>query len=286
MPVGVKQSRDHVMDPGVFKACTCFSTCKTIKPNEHLMAKKRARGSASAKKQQRGGMTKRPRKGYSSVARTRGAQVTGEMKYFDTERTSVAIAASVDWTGTEYDPATFNTLFAPTVGAGVNQRIGKSVKVHKIKIHGLLNVPAQANQAAADVADVVRLAVVQDCQTNAAQAQGEQVFTSPTSATAYQAVCSFQNIDNFGRFKVLKDKTIKFPQPILAYDGTNIEQGGFEIPFKFSLNFKTPVVVRFNATNGGTIADIVDNSWHVMANATGVTTAQTIIYNSRVCYKE
>lgn len=229
---------------------------------------------------------RRNRRGYSSVARTRGAAVTGEMKYFDSERTSVAITASTDWTASEYDPATLNTLFVPVVGAGVNQRIGKAVKVIKIKIKGLINIPAQTNQSAADVADVVRIALVQDCQTNAAQCQGEQVFTPPTSATAFQALCAFQNVDNFGRFKVLKDKLIRLPQPIIAFDGTNIEQVGIEIPFKFTYKPRVPIVVRFNATNGGTVADIVDNSWHILASATGVTCAQTIIYNCRTCYKE
>ncbi len=70
----------------------------------------------------------------SSPAVSRGWAVPGEMKYFDAERANVAIGASVDWTATEVDPATLNTLFAPVKGTGINNRIGRKVHVHKVKI--------------------------------------------------------------------------------------------------------------------------------------------------------
>lgn len=230
------------------------------------------------------------RKGYQSVARTRGAQVTGEMKYFDSELAATAIAASADWTGTEYDPgvptASQFTLFAPAVGAGINQRIGKSANVHTVKVKGMVHVPAQANQTGADVSSVVRIALVHDTQTNAAQAQGEQIFTDPTTNENQIALCSFQQVNNFGRFKVIKDKLLQMRMPMMSWDGTNIEQQGFSIPFKFTVQYKKPIVVRFNATNGGTVADIVDNSWHIIANTDNATLVPAISYQARVCFKE
>jgi len=225
------------------------------------------------------------RKGYSSVARTRGAAVTGEMKYFDTVLTAGALPASTNWTGTEFDPATILTLFAPTVGAGVNQRIGKSAKVLSIKIKGYINIASQADQTATDAAVMVRVLLYQDLQTNAAQAQGEQVMDG-SAASAFQMINSFQNIDNFGRFRVLKDKRIILDNYAVTYDGTNIEQSGMIRQFKFTHKFKKPVVVRFNATNGGTIADIVDNSWHVIATSNTGGPAPTISYSCRVNFKE
>lgn len=226
------------------------------------------------------------RAGYSSVPRTRGAQVTGEMKYFDQEVSATALVASADWTVTEFDPGATGTLFVPVVGAAVNQRIGKACKVFKIKINGNISVPPQTNQVATDASCQVRMILVQDLQTNSAQAQGEQVMTAPTTATAALATTSFQNINNFGRFKVLKDKTFVLQNPSITFDGTNIEQSGLIKPFKIGASFKLPVQVRFNATNGGTIADIVDNSWHLIINTTSINLAPVISYNCRVCYKE
>jgi len=49
------------------------------------------------------------------------------------------------------------------------------------------------------------------------------------------------------------------------------------------------VKVQFNATNGGTVADIVDNSFHIICASTlDVTSNQVplINYYSRVAYKE
>lgn len=249
------------------------------------MSKRRADGDVKKSKKTGGRGSKAKRTGYDTVARTRGVYAAGEMKYFDTICNAQAVAASADWTGTENDPTTFLTLCVPQVGAAINQRIGKAVNIHKIKIHGEVRLSVQAGQMTTDAGWTIRLALVQDLQSNGAQAQGEQVFTG--AASTVLAVNTFQNIDNFGRFRVLKDKFIKLEDPNIVSDSaTNASwsQNGKVVPFKWTVIFKKPVVMRFNATNGGTIADIVDNSFHVMANTT--VAGVTISYCSRVCYKE
>jgi len=253
-----------------------------------LYQRAKARRAARVAQQQRttrGRVYASSRAGYSMVPRTGGALVSGkENKYFDTVR-SITVPIQSDWTGTEADPATFNTLFVPVVGAGLNQRIGRWVYVKKIKIRGLISMNAQADQTAADAYSVVRLTVVQDKQTNGAQAQGEDIFDD-ASTTSY--IHAFQNTDNFGRFKVLKDKFIKFGNQNITYDGTNIEQSGDVRNFNISIKFRKPVKVNFNATNGGTIADIVDNSFHVYVNSatSGTAVANAMTYKARVVYCE
>lgn len=226
------------------------------------------------------------RHGFSSVARTRGGAVMGEMKYFDTERGLTAIPASQNWTGTEFDPATFLTFCVPVVGSAVNQRIGKQIKILKWKIRGLIWQAAITNVTVADNPTGVRLILFQDKQTNSAQAQGEQLMTDPTVDEPSTCFSSFQNIDNFGRFKVLKDKWIRMPINNATYDGTNVEQGGAFVPWKFNIRFRKPIVVRFNSTNGGTVADIIDNSLHLVATVINADMVPQIAYCSRVCYKE
>lgn len=237
---------------------------------------------AAAKKRFR--KKQRTRRGFSSVARTRGAQVQGEMKYFDTEKSLSAISESNDWTGTEQDPTTFDTLFVPVTGAGINQRIGKACKVLKMKMRFLLDAPQQLNQTGADPAATCRILVYLDKQTNSAQAQGEQVMTAGVSDGT--GILQFQNINNFGRFQVIKDWTFSLANPNMSYDGTNIEQAGLAKTWKMTRKFKKPIVVRFNATNGGTIADIVDNSFHVIALCDNDDLASRLSYASRFCYKE
>ncbi len=228
----------------------------------------------------------RARPGYRTVARTRGwAAEPNEIKYFDTTKAATALVASVDWTGTEFDPATFNTLCVPKKGTNINERIGRKISVMKIKIRGMIVCAAQANQTATDAATVIRLALVQDMQTNATQMQGEQVFKAPSTAAAPNAVVTWRSLDTFGRFNILKEKFFTIQNPNLSWDGTNMEQNGIVRTFKLSHNFKKPVDVNFNAADGDTVADIVDNSFHVICNASAITLTPLILYEARVSYK-
>jgi hypothetical protein len=244
--------------------------------------------SFSAKKPPR----KKARIGYATVARTRGVYAAGEMKYFDCARTSTAVLGGNDWSGTEIDPnaipvAGLNTLFAPTVGSGINQRIGKACNVHKIKIRGHVFSTVEQNQTVGAQPADVRVILFQDLQTNGTQAQGEEVMQTVT-ANAVANVEAFQNIDNFGRFRVLKDKSFGLENPNMTpTSATEHLNNGLIRRFKFNIKFRKPVKVRFNATNGGTIADIVDNSWHMLAITTSASgLIPGISYNCRVCYKE
>jgi len=241
----------------------------------------------------------KPRAGYTSVARTRGAAVTGEMKYFDCDRSATALTAvTTTWpAGTLVDPgttldlgaaavATPACLVAPTVGAALNQRVGRKIVIHKVKVHGEIIVPAQTAQAAADNAFKGRIILVVDQQTNAAPMTSAQLLRDGTAADT--VIGSFQNPNNFGRFRVLKDKMFTISNLNLAGSPTTADviQSGIKMNFKFAVNFKKPLVVHFNATNGGTVADIVDNSLHIVAGIDNNAYAPTISYYSRVCYKD
>lgn len=243
--------------------------------------------------------TAKGRAGYASVARTRGAAVTGEMKYFDCELQTANVAAcTTTWVaGTSQDPsstinlgsaavATPLNLCSPTVGAALNQRVGRKITIRKVKVHGYLFMPAQAAQAAADPASKVRILLVQDMQTNAAQMTGAQLLND--AGAPFTTLESFQNPNNFGRFRVLKDKMFTFSNANLAGSPTagDVIQASEIRSWKFAVNFKNPVTVHFNATNGGTVADIVDNSFHIVAGTDNASYVPQIGYYSRVCYKD
>jgi len=229
-------------------------------------------------------MPNRPRVGYPSVARTRGVGVQGEMKYFDTEVVNDSISVNADWTGTVEDPVGVDTLFAPGVGPAYNQRIGKSAKIMKLKLHGTVHCSPHDDMLAAPYGVQIRLLLVQDCQTNSVQMGGEQLMT-PSSAGALVGTNNFQNVNNFGRFRVWKDKTITFDNTQFDGAAPAIYIAGRLRHFKWSLKFAEGLQVRFGAS-GGTIADIVDNSFHVVALASNNIINPSITYRCRVCFKE
>jgi len=192
----------------------------------------------------------------------------------DSKITIQSVAAQATWAGCEIDP--FNAAVGAQLciglvppGTGYFQRIGRRIRVRKLRIRGEIEVPLQANQTAADQAGLVRIVLYQDKQTGGVQAQAEEVLGASESMDVQndgQAIHVPQNPINFGRFRVLYDKTFKLTPPPISYDGTNVEQAGFSVPFK--INVKCDVPINFNQTNGSTVADIVDNSFHVIAATT------------------
>lgn len=237
----------------------------------------------------------RQRRGYGSVARTRGAAVQGETKYFDTELQPTAISAvTTTWVaGTLVDPtttinlgdaaiATPGCLFAPKVSAALNGRIGRKVLIKKVKLTGVINVPTHSAQATGDAGTKIRAMLVLDQQTNASAMTSAQLLND--AGNALTTISSFQNPNNFGRFKVLKDKTFFLGDLAMTGAAAAIEQSGTVIPFKMSYVFKRGLRVDFNATNGGTVADIIDNSLHVVCGANNVQLIPSLSYYSRVSY--
>lgn len=217
------------------------------------------------------------------VARSFGTPLAiTERKYFDSERTSIAMPSSTTgWAGGEVDPATINTLFAPTQGDDYNNRQGRKVTVLGLKLSGHVGIAPQANATATDNPVIIRLHLVQDTQTNAAQLNAEDVFTS---GSASDPINMFQNPAFFGRFRILKSKKFIIQNPNISYDGTNMEQQGLGKMWKINHKFKKPVVVHYNGTNGGTVADCIDHSFHIVGLANNNDLVPLIVYKCRTTF--
>lgn len=222
-----------------------------------------------------------PRRSY--VPRVYGnPMAVTERKYFDTEYSAAVVLVSTDWTSTIADPATVLNLLCPVTGNDFNNRIGRKIQILSIKLRGTISCNSQTDQTLADQGATVRCILVCDKQTNGTAMTGVQLISSGAGS---QAINMFQNPANFGRFKVMKDKRWVMDNPSLSYDGTNIEQAGIATTFEWIWNFKgKPTYVHFNATNGGTFADIVDNSYHVVAATNSTSLVPTLSYKCRVTY--
>lgn len=201
-----------------------------------------------------------------------------ERKYFDSTRTSNALVSWAASTASgEQDPGTLNTLFAPIQGDDYLNRQGRKVQVLSLKIRGTITYALQEGIADPPTFGFVRLLLVQDKQTNAAQLNSEDVVTG--------TIFGFQNAAFFGRFRVIKDKIINLQKVAVSVTGANtFYYPGDQFPFKMKIKFRKPVLVHFNSTNGGTVADIIDNSFHIITGASSITTAPAITYTCRTTF--
>lgn len=203
-----------------------------------------------------------------------------ETKYFDTGFSGNLAAVTTTWAASlATDPATFNTLCVPSLGNDINNRIGRRIGIKKIKIRGDIELPATAGTIVQQPAIKCRAILVIDTQTNGAQMTGSNLMSG--GANAGICINSYQNLISLGRFKVLKDKLFDLSDP----NFTSGLQNGIHKFFKINHVFTKPLTVNFNATNGGTIADIVDNSIHFLVQCDNTTVGTpNLQYAARVSY--
>lgn len=276
---------------------------KRARDNEAALSYQRAvysnmpRGGAYANKRTRRSDTYLDRP-LTSVPRARGAVVSGEMKYLDSRRTAVAISiVDGDWSNAVADPestldlgdgssvANPACLCSPKVGAGISGRIGKNIKIMKVKIRWSIVVPQQQAQSLADDPPLCRIILALDKQTNASQMTGEELMANAT--TAEDTILSYQSVNNFGRFQVLKDRMVALqPLPLTYINTATLVQGGQVFHGKMNFSWRDGLQVRFNAGSTGKVADIIDNSLHVLAGVNNLLMGARLSYYSRVCYKE
>lgn len=211
---------------------------------------------------------------------TRTAGYLGiELKFYDTSLAGLAIPSPADATGGELDPSTTILFNSVVQGDGESQRDGRQISMRSIGIKGFINVNVQVNQTLGDVAPIIFLALVLDTQTNGATIASENVYTNK-SANAMLAANPFRNLQFSKRFQVLKTLTLKLEQPEMTYDGTNIEQGGYDHPFQMFVNLDG-ITVNYSGTTE-TVANITDNSLHLVGYASNVTSVPLIYYNARL----
>lgn len=206
-----------------------------------------------------------------------------ERKFFDSTKAETNITGSTDMTSLEFDPATLNCLNAPTQGTGASNRSGDFYTIDSCEVSGKITCAQQADQTAADLAPVVKVYLVLDKYTNAAQLNSEDVFTNP-SASATQSVNPFRVVKNESRFKILDSVMLQIEPPTMSYDGTNVEQSGQTHTFVLRKRWVGGLRVSCIA-NGGTVADIRDNSLHVIAVTNSSNSAPQIAYNARIRFR-
>lgn len=202
-----------------------------------------------------------------------------ELKFLDCGNTGVTIPRPTDSAGGEMQPTSgcVNSISVPAQGVGEQQRDGRAYVIKSVMLKGIVNVAIQGNQTATDVAPTVFVALVLDTQANGAALNSEDVFTNPGPATL--ASSPMRNLEFNQRFRILGTWCERLRQPTVVYDGTNIEQGGLQVPF--TIYRKLNIACNTNATDAS-VASATDNAISVIAYTSDTGTAPVLMYSSRV----
>lgn len=174
-----------------------------------------------------------------------------ELKAFD-------VALTTTLGATIAGPPAFNVLNAITNGAELYQRVGRKTYMKSLHFRAQLTPSGVATEA------VGRIVIFYDSQPNAANPVIAGLLQDSNAAAATTWISEI-NLTNRQRFKILRD------YQVLMGSSTNIG-GANEIiidPIKNSFNIDMFIKLGgletiYNATNGGTIADITSGALHMV----------------------
>lgn len=210
-------------------------------------------------------------------------KIGDETKYVDGFRNAAALSEKSlttdgTWADTETDPSdeagVIGCLPVPSVGNSYSQRNGRKIKLKTIRIKGsLIWKSILISTGATDITGrgMVRIVIVKDCRTNKAQLSGEDVIgpgLGQTGGTMVSGDGGTLNLpskpEGWGRFKILKDMYFRCPTTPLTFDSGNnrVVEQGYVTPFHITIH---PNCVVNMESSGGTVANVIDNSFHMLA---------------------
>lgn len=207
-----------------------------------------------------------------------------ERKYFDSQVANRTInAVTTTFTGGMCNPTTLNTCFAPVAGTGINDRIGRSVRVVKFSIRGQITFPVieDGTNTVALIPIIARVICVVDRQSNGAAMQSQELIGSGTNDPA---IDMFQNTAAFGRFTVLKDRRYVLQDPNIGGSNSTYDRNGRTVLFEYTVKFRKGLRVQFNSGVAGSVNDIANNSINVIAVVNNAAAAPVMDYKCRTTY--
>lgn len=169
------------------------------------------------------------------------------------------------------------TLNAPVTGTDMFNRVGRKIYMKSVFIRAFIQ-PVVGPVAA----DVCRIIVFYDAQTNGVLPTGPDLLKDSTLAAVSSGMSSV-NLINRERFKILRDQQIIIPAyatNITASFGTPNPIDNFNITMFIPLRGLETV---YNANNGGTSADIGSGGLFIMTIDQN-NQSHILSYNSRLRY--
>lgn len=213
-----------------------------------------------------------------------------EKKFYDSARAGGPIITTNQWVNGVYPPTmggtmgstvNVNSISTPSQGPGPQQRIGKSITIKSVQLKGRVQAVGQLNGITPlplRDGNCIYLALVLDTQTNGAQCVASDVFTNLSSVYGGM-ICPMRNLLNAKRFKILKSESVNLDDIALSNPtATSCVVPARDWFFDWYLPLELPV--NFIDESDSDIANVVDNSLHVICMATGESSYLT--YNARI----
>lgn len=205
--------------------------------------------------------------------RSMSMQPKQELKAFDvtSTTTNVDVVAA---------PPNFETnLNCPVNGAELYQRVGRKIYMKSLHLKGWLQIAGTALQ------DFVRIVVYYDSQPNGAPPTFAQLFQDSNvgAASTFQSEI---NLVNRERFQIIRN--IEVLTPSSTYTAGVLTNTAYpETNGRLRVNEFIPLKgleTIFNATNGGTVADISSGALGFVVFSAENSNAVTFQWNSRLRY--
>lgn len=204
-----------------------------------------------------------------------------ENKFYDTALANTAIGNATALTGGEYDPSVTSMISTPAVGDGEQNRDGKRIVVTSVQLKGTIRKGTTESTLAPEEDDSVFIALVQDTQSNGAQCNSEDIYKN-LAGVVYGNVAPLRNLLFANRFRVLKAERINFDKLTLGAAAANdFATNAMSREIDWYLPLEMPV--NFNAGTTSSIANVIDNSLHVIAFSVQGTAILT--YNARIRFQ-
>jgi len=244
-------------------------------------------GSASRKKQykRRRVMVRPPKSAYRrSSYRSRNLVTAGflgiERKFYDTSLGPTALTAPTDATTGMKDPSATSMISTPTQGDGEQQRDGKQICCLYVEINGMVQMPTIEGGVAPGEPTKAFVACVLDTQSNGAQCNSQDIFKN-LQAAAGMATIPLRNLLFGKRFRILK-QTVLDISPVTATSAANVfDWTGVVKQFKWYIPLNN-LKINFNAGTTASIANVIDNSIHMVAYTNSLLGVPEIKYNARL----
>lgn len=226
-------------------------------------------------------MDLKPRKRKLPLRNTRiGGYINIEYKFLDDALNAFVLPDLVN-DAARANPLVTDTLNGVPPGTGQSARIGRKYTIKSLLITGHLEIPELTITLAN--AQVARIIVYVDKQTNAALASSTDVLSVPDDIVNDEYL-ALHNIQNSERFTFLHDKVYTIPSPEAVVVSTTIFCNNVRIPFRIYKKLNLSVTCN---GEGATVGSIAKNSIHMIAirsdNTPGIV---NLTYSSRIRFTD
>lgn len=202
-----------------------------------------------------------------------------ELKFKDNLVVDTTITATNNATNGVIDPVSGDSITVINEGSGETERNGRKVLVKELHVFGQIESDGTVATSTSLKQAFYYIAMVLDTQTNGAQMTSELCYKN-IAALIENAASPARNIEFESRFKVLKWKVLRGPPlSTLAATSSTAKYAGFQIPFSLKVAVNLPIT--FNGTDP-LIANVVDNSVHVVCWASNLELGPKLTYSSRI----